>query len=79
MLLLVAVARRPLVTGTIAVMVFVAAAFGLVGVVGAAVAPVRFYEGTSNTLALAGAVLMLVAGLAIRAAVLWKLEDREIG
>jgi uncharacterized membrane protein YjjP (DUF1212 family) len=51
----------------------------LVGVVGAAVAPVRFYEGTSNTLALAGAVLMLVAGLAIRAAVLWKLEDREIG
>jgi len=79
MVLLIAVARRPLVTGTIAVMVFVAAAFGLVAVVGAAVAPVRSYEGMSNTLAIAGAVLMLIVGLAIRAAVLGKLEDREIG
>lgn len=79
MVLLIAVARRPLVTGTIAVMIFVAVATGLVVVVGAAVAPVRSHEGMWNTLAIAGAVLMLIAGLATRIAVLWKLEDREIG
>jgi hypothetical protein len=29
--------------------------------------------------AVTGAVILLVAGLAIRAAVYWQLEDREIG
>ncbi len=80
MVLLIAIGRRPLVTATIATVVLVVAAFGLLATVFESISygwygeplPVPWWR------AVAGAAVLLAAGLAIRAAVLWRLEDREI-
>jgi hypothetical protein len=81
MVLLIAIGRRPLIAATIATVVLVVAVFGL----GATVFESIAYGWYGEPLpfpwwrAIAGAAVLLTAGLAIRAAVLWRLEDREIG
>lgn len=79
MLLVIATARRPLIATTIAVIVFATVGVGLVMAVGEAFRYVRYGGSLGWWPSVAGAFAVLVAGLAIRAAVLWRLEDREIG
>lgn len=81
MLLHITTARGSIVTPTIAGIVIIAAALGLMWVVGVPLIPVRPDEDATGLMAMAGvgAAALLVAGLVIRAAVLSRLEDREIG
>jgi hypothetical protein len=79
MLLRGATGRRPLIATTIAGIVFLAVALGLAMAVGEAFLHVWYGGSVRWWRASVGAIVLLVVGLAIRAAVLWKLEDREIG
>jgi hypothetical protein len=81
MVLLIAIGRRPLVTATIAIVVLVVAAFGLLATVFESISYGWYGEPLPFPWwrAVAGAAVLLAAGLAIRVAVLWRLEDREIG
>ena len=79
MLLVIATGRRPLIAATTAIVVLVAVAGGLAAAVGEAFLHVWYGGSLRWWRAIAGAAVLLAAGLAIRAAVLWKLEDREIG
>ena len=81
MVLLIAIGRRPLVTATIAIVVLVVAAFGLVATVFESISYGWYGEPLPFPWwrAVAGAAVLLAAGLAIRVAVLWRLDDREIG
>ena len=80
MLLVIATGRRPLIEARTTVVVLIVAASGLVATVFESIS-FRWYVATPFPWwrAIAGAAVLLVAGLAIRAAVLWRLEDREIG
>ena len=78
-LLVIAMARRRLIATTIAVIVFAAVSVGFVMAVGEAFRYVRYGGSLGWWPSVAGAFAVLVAGLAIRAGVLWRLEDREIG
>jgi hypothetical protein len=79
MLLVIATGRRPLIAATTAVFVLAVAASGLFATVSASIS-----SGWSSEprfpwwWPIAGAGVLLAAGLAIRAAVLSRLEDREI-
>jgi len=77
--LLIATGCRPLIAATIAVVVLSFTAVGLVGAVRESLLYAADRDATHRWLAIATAVVVLVAGVAIRAAVLGKLEDREIG
>jgi hypothetical protein len=79
MLLVIATSRRPLIAATIAGTVLAVLGFGLAVAVGEAFRHVWHGQPPSWSVAVAGAVAIPVAGLAIRAAVLWRLEDREFG
>ncbi|MFM7245248.1 MAG: hypothetical protein ACKO40_13910 [Planctomycetaceae bacterium] len=79
MLLVIATARRPLIATTIAVIVFATVGVGPVMAVGEAFRYVRYGGSLGWWPSVAGAFAVLVAGLAIRAGVLSRLEDREIG
>jgi hypothetical protein len=80
MVLLIAIGRRPLIAATIAIVVLVVAAFGLLATVFESISYGWYGEPLPFPWwrAVAGAAVLLAAGLAIRAAVLWRLEDREI-
>jgi hypothetical protein len=80
MVLLIAIGRRPLIATTIAIVVLVVAAFGLLATVFESISYGWYGEPLPFPWwrAIAGAAVLLAAGLAIRAAVLWRLEDREI-
>jgi hypothetical protein len=79
MLLVIAANRRSLIAATIAGTVLIVLGLGLAVVVGEAFRHVWHGQPHSWSVAVAGAIVILVVGLAIRIAVLWKLEDREIG
>jgi len=78
-LLVIATARRRLIATTIAFIVFVAVGVGFVMAVGEAFRSVRYGGSLGWWPSVAGAFAVLVAGLAIRAGVLLRLRDREIG
>ena len=79
MLLVIATGRRPLIAATTAIVVLIAVAGGLAAAVGEAFLHVWYGGALRGWWAIAGAIVLLAAGLAIRAAVLRRLEDREIG
>ena len=80
MVLLIATGRRPLIAATIAVFVLAVAASGLFATVSASISSGWSSEPLfPGWWAIAGAIVLLAAGLAIRAAVLRRLKDREIG
>ena len=80
MVLLIATGRRPLIAATIAVFVLAVAASGLFATVSASISSGWSSEPRfPGCWPIAGAIVLLAASLAIRAAVLWRLEDREIG
>jgi hypothetical protein len=79
MLLVIATGRRPLIAATTAIVVLIAVAGGLAAAVGEAFLHVWYGGSLRWWRAVAGAAVLLAAGLAIRAAVLWRLEDRELG
>lgn len=70
--------RRPLIATTIACVVLIAVAVGLAAAVGEAFLHVWYGDAIRWWRASLGAILLLVVGLAIRAAVFRRLEDREI-
>jgi hypothetical protein len=76
--LLIATGCRPLIAATSAVVVLFVAAVGLVGAVRESLLYAVDRDATHRWVAIAIAMVVLGVGLAIRAAVLWKLEDREI-
>lgn len=76
--LLIAAVCRPLIAATIAVIVL-GAAVGLVGAVRDSLLYAVDRDATHWWWAMAIAIVLLGVSLAIRAAVLWRLEDREIG
>jgi hypothetical protein len=76
-LLLIATGRT-LATRTVGGTLLAAAAFGLAYAVNESFFYVWYGGSPRWWRAIAGAVVLLVVGLAARAAVLWKLEDREI-
>ena len=78
-LLLVIATGRTLVTRTVAGTFLFAAGFGLAYAVTESFRHVWYGGAHHGWRAVAGAVVLLVAGLTIRAAVLWRIEDREIG
>jgi hypothetical protein len=77
--LLIATGCRPLIAATIAVIVLFFTAAGLVGAVRESLLYAVDRDATHRWWAMATAIVVLGAGLATRAAVLWKLEDREVG
>ncbi len=79
MLLVIATGRRPLIAATTAIVVLIAVAGGLAAAVAEAFLHVWYGGSLRWWRAIAGATVLLAAGLAIRAAVLRRLEDREIG
>ena len=79
MLLVIATGRRPLIAATTAIVVLIAVAGGLAAAFGEAFLHVWYGGSLRWWRAVVGAVAIPVAGLAIRAAVLWRLEDRELG
>jgi hypothetical protein len=79
MLLVIATGRRPLIAATIAIVVLIAVAGGLAAAVGEAFLHVWYGGSLRWWRAIAGAIVLLAAGLAIRMGVLRRLEDREIG
>ena len=79
MLLLIATGRRPLIAATTAIVVLIAVAGGLAAAVGEAFVHVWYGGSVRWWRAIAGAIVLLAAGLAIRMGVLRRLEDREIG
>lgn len=80
MVLLIATGRRPLIAATIAVFVLAVAASGLFATVSASISSGWSSEPRfPGCWPIAGAIVLLAASLAIRAAVLWRLADREIG
>jgi len=78
MLLVIATGRRPLIAATTAIVVFIAVAGGLAAAVGEAFLHVWYGGSLRWWRAIAGAIVLLAAGLAIRMGVLRRLEDREI-
>jgi hypothetical protein len=78
-LLVIAMARRRLIAVTITGIVFATVGVGIVMAVGEAFRYVRYGGSLGWWPSVAGAFAVLVAGLAIRAGVLSRLEDREIG
>ena len=79
MLLVIATGRRPLIAATTAIVVLIAVAGGLAAAVGEAFLHVWYGGSLRWWRAIAGAIVLLAAGLAIRMGVLRRLEDREIG
>ena len=79
MLLVIATGRRPLIAATTAIVVLIAVAGGLAAAVAEAFLHVWYGGSLRWWRAIAGATVLLAAGLAIRMGVLWRLEDREIG
>ena len=79
MLLVIATGRRPLIAATTAIVVLIAVAGGLAAAVGEAFVHVWYGGSVRWWRAIAGAIVLLAAGLAIRMGVLRRLEDREIG
>ena len=79
MLLVIATGRRPLIAATTAIVVLIAVAGGLAAAVGEAFVHVCYGGSVRWWRAIAGAIVLLAAGLAIRMGVLRRLEDREIG
>jgi hypothetical protein len=79
MLLVIATGRRPLIAATIAGGVLLVVAGGLAAAVGEAFLHVWYGGSIRWWRAIVGAIILLVAGLAIRGGVLWRLEDREVG
>jgi len=78
-LLLLIATGRTFVTRTIASTLLTVAVFALAYAVHQAFLHVWYDQPIARWRAIAGAIVILVVGLAIRIAVLWKLEDREIG
>jgi len=78
-LLLLIATGRTLVTRTVAGTFLFAAGFGLAYAVTESFWHVWYGGAHHGWRVVAGAVVLLVAGLTIRAAVLWRIEDREIG
>ena len=78
-LLLLIATGRTLVTRTVAGTFLFAAGFGLAYAVTESFRHVWYGGAHHGWRVVAGAVVLLVAGLTIRAAVLWRIEDREIG
>jgi hypothetical protein len=79
MLLVIATGRRPLIAATTAIVVLIAVAGGLAAAVGEAFVHVWYGGSLRWWRAIAGAIVLLAAGLAIRMGVLRRLEGREIG
>ncbi|MFM1904307.1 MAG: hypothetical protein RLZZ440_2207 [Planctomycetota bacterium] len=79
MLLVIATGRRSLIATTIAAGVLLVVAGGLAAAVGEAFFHVWYGGSVRSWRAIAGAIIVLVAGLAIRGGVLRRLTDQEIG
>ena len=79
MLLVIATGRRPLIAATTAIVVLIAVAGGLAAAVAEAFLHIWYGGSLRWWRAIAGATVLLAAGLAIRMGVLRRLEDREIG